>query len=628
MAWACGLAVFPVFALLMAGCREPHANIDSGLTGRDTSTFPCNPLDAQADSDGDGISDRIEVGDLDCMTPPFDTDHDGIPDFLDLDSDGDTILDAIEREHDRDRDGIANFRDLDSDGDRISDAIEAGDEDTSTPPHACPEELMPDGLADFIDTDSDNDGLSDGEEAELGTHPCDPDTDDDGSNDLLEAAYERVNCPDGVTGTGCRCATRADCQIPSQHFYVVLPYRGEAVQRDLQFGTSIRSADVFFLTDTTRSMGGTLDNVKATVAAPGTGLIARILETIPDAWVGGAQHDDFPFGSFGGELDQPLSLAIRMSPPERASDVAAAFNAITLHGGGDPPESQTEALYQAITGEGGSWMGSSGRAYRMPRHAADCLNGTWGAPCFREATLPIIVLFTDVCSHHGPPDEDRSTCNDYTDITPAPVRWADMIAAMNRRGAKFVGVNASNDVRCRATSVPGGTAPCLFLRRTAEETSSVDVDGNPLVYDLPNSASIHDFTETVVHAIETVATRVPFDVDTALRDEPSDRAGVDASRFIQRREPACNLGLDTCWEAANDIPHAQAVTAYDMSTFFGVVPGTRVTFRITFQNDFYPGGPTAEIFVAFIDVRGGGNSVLDTRQVFVIVPANDNFIPA
>ncbi|MCC6874367.1 MAG: hypothetical protein IT378_08710, partial [Sandaracinaceae bacterium] len=60
----------------------------------------------------------------------------------------------------------------------------------------------------------------------------------------------------------------------------------------------------------------------------------------------------------------------------------------------------------------------------------------------------------------------------------------------------------------------------------------------------------------------------------------------------------------------------------DQSTFFGVVPGTRVTFRITFRNDFLEGGREAQVYIAFIDVRGGGNAVLDTRQVFVVVPGS------
>ena len=66
---------------------------------------------------------------------------------------------------------------------------------------------------------------------------------------------------------------------------------------------------------------------------------------------------------------------------------------------------------------------------------------------------------------------------------------------------------------------------------------------------------------------------------------------------------------------------AEAVAAVDESTFFGVIPGTRVLFRITFQNDFVMGATTAKVFVAYIDVRGGSASILDTRQVYIVVPA-------
>jgi hypothetical protein len=54
-----------------------------------------------------------------------DTDSDGVPDYLDLDSDNDGIFDAIETGNDLDSDGIKNYRDLDIDGDLCS-VIEAG----------------------------------------------------------------------------------------------------------------------------------------------------------------------------------------------------------------------------------------------------------------------------------------------------------------------------------------------------------------------------------------------------------------------------------------------------------------------------------------------------------------------
>lgn len=607
---------------------------DQRTTDTDGDGIP-DALDA--DLDGDGISNAVERGD---GAEPADTDRDGTPDLRDLDSDGDTILDAQEGAIDADGDGTANFRDLDTDGDGIDDAIEAGDGDTATPPRTCGAEINPltgdvegDGLADFVDADSDNDGAGDGEEVEVGSDPCNTDSDGDGFPDVVEVAYAGLNCTTG-TEPECGCATSVACGIPSDDYFIVLPYRGPVERRDLEFGTTIRVADVFFITDTTGSMGGTLSNVQDTVAAPG-GLIDRISETIPDVWIGGGQHDDYPFGGYGSSgLDQPFILAIGATDvdlnddgvPDNTGPVQSAFRGIMLHGGNDGPESQTEALYQIVTGEGGTWMGP-GPTYTMPNYAGRCLDTGWGGACFREAALPIIVHFTDICSHNGPPDEDPS-CDAYTGITPAPVLWTDMVAAMNRRGAKYIGVNASGGFggssTCSTVVGPSGYSPCWFELRTARETGSVDLDGNELVYDLPNGADRAVFTDTIVNAIETVATRVPLDVDTALRDDPSDPYGVDARQFIVRRQPACNTpGVTECWVPPPGITAAEAVAVYDTSTFFGVVPGTRVTFTIDFQNLFWPGGATAQLFVAFIDVRGGGSSVLDTRQVYIVVPAND-----
>ena len=590
------------------------------------------------DVDGDGIPNTEEFGDGDT---PVDTDGDGTPDVFDDDSDGDSILDAHEGRADPDRDGIPNFRDLDSDGDGIDDSVEAGDGDPATPPAVCLNEVNPvtgdveaDGLADFIDADSDNDGLSDGEELAIGTDLCNVDTDGDGLGDLAEWAYEEVNCPDHSTGVDCGCATTSGCTIPDEHFYVVLPYGEPPIERDLDFGTTIRVADIFFVTDTTGSMSGTVTNVKATVGRPGTGLIDRISDTISDAWFGGGQHDDYPFASYGSSPDEPFILAIGSTPPDLPGmpagsgrqAVSTAFNLMALHGGADGPESQTEALYQIVTGEGGTWVGSGG-SYTMRRHVGDCLESGWGAPCFRDSALAIIVHFTDICAHEGPPGES-SSCDPYTGITPAPATWSEMIAALNTRGAKYVGVNTTGS---SCVGVVGGTgySPCYFMKRTAEETGSVDLDGNALVYDLPNGSSDLVFVDTIIGAIETIATRVPMDVDTATRDDPSDPRGVDATRFIKRRQPSCRAvpPSDPCWWPPDGITHEQAVAAIDESTFFGVVPGTRVQFRITFQNDFYMGGTLAEVFVAFIDVRGGGAAVLDTRQVYIVVPANSMGLP-
>ncbi len=141
----------------------------------------------------------------------FDADGDGLPNHLDLDSDGDTIADAEEARHgqdvsgpyglngladsvettpesalvnyivdDYDQDTLPNFLDLDSDADTITDALEAGDTDLNT----LAVDTDTDGSPDYLDVDSDDDGRPDSEEA--GTDPTDPDdTNGDGIPDFL-----------------------------------------------------------------------------------------------------------------------------------------------------------------------------------------------------------------------------------------------------------------------------------------------------------------------------------------------------------------------------------------------------------------------------------------------------------
>ena len=74
------------------------------------------------DSDNDGLSD-VQEGDWD-----NDADADGIPDYLDTDVVGyvDVNADGVNDNYDSDHDGIPNALDLDSDNDGITDVIEVG----------------------------------------------------------------------------------------------------------------------------------------------------------------------------------------------------------------------------------------------------------------------------------------------------------------------------------------------------------------------------------------------------------------------------------------------------------------------------------------------------------------------
>lgn len=159
---------------------------DDGFTDADGDGTP-NYLDT--DSDNDSIPDSVEAGDSSPATKPVDSDRDLTPDFLDTDSDADAVRDADEagpngaQPLDTDRDTVFDFRDTDADGDSLLDAVEAGDAELNTPPV----DTDMDGTPDLRDTDSDGDRASDAVEAGRAAPNLPPaDTDNDGVPDFRD----------------------------------------------------------------------------------------------------------------------------------------------------------------------------------------------------------------------------------------------------------------------------------------------------------------------------------------------------------------------------------------------------------------------------------------------------------
>jgi hypothetical protein len=150
------------------------------------------------DSDGDTIKDRLEAGDGDPLTLPVDNDGDGTPDYLDLDSDNNCISDEDEKSptgdgpRDLDGDGTADYADSDNDGDGIPDVEELSSD--------CQErDSDGDGTPDYVDIDSDGDGVGDIYEGGTTAWDDEPqDTDGDGIPDYLDDDSDGDGLPDSV----------------------------------------------------------------------------------------------------------------------------------------------------------------------------------------------------------------------------------------------------------------------------------------------------------------------------------------------------------------------------------------------------------------------------------------------
>ncbi|MEL7368677.1 MAG: hypothetical protein AAFN74_07190, partial [Myxococcota bacterium] len=153
-----------------------------------------DPLDI--DTDGDLVPDRLEVSVCDPAVPPDDDDCDGVPNYRDLDSDNDGILDIDE---DLDGDGLSNREELalgtdmgdaDTDNDGLSDGAEVA--------AGVSNEFEAGIDSNPLDADTDDDGLADGEEALPGmdgaiTDPLSVDSDSDGILDSVETSATPID---------------------------------------------------------------------------------------------------------------------------------------------------------------------------------------------------------------------------------------------------------------------------------------------------------------------------------------------------------------------------------------------------------------------------------------------------
>jgi len=119
----------------------PTTEYESGSNGTVTIATRFTDENGGADADDDGLNNNEEGQDAN-----LDTDGDGIPDYLDIDDDGDNVLTRVERVSntdsildddgnvDSDRDGIPNYLDNDDDNDGIPTRLEVSEENGLTNP--------------------------------------------------------------------------------------------------------------------------------------------------------------------------------------------------------------------------------------------------------------------------------------------------------------------------------------------------------------------------------------------------------------------------------------------------------------------------------------------------------------
>jgi hypothetical protein len=544
------------------------------------------------DNDGDFIPDTVELGDPSQGIP--DSDNDGIPDYNDTDSDNDGIGDLFETYQDTDGDGIMNFRDLDSDNDGIPDSWEGGTNGDIT---QRPVDSDADGHYDFLDVDSDNDGLPDGQEDTNQNGLLDPgesdprkaDTDDDGVSDLIEMA------------AGTDPQDPVDNPRANGDFVFVEPYEEDPDPWSdvLAFSTAFQKLDLMFVMDVSGSMQAEITAVRSglgtmlndVICAPGED--PTINRCIPDVETGVTE-----FGRGNTSYTLLKALDNNNLPADPGPDAQCTYNRLPTDAPGYD-EHPVTAMRAMVTGSCATDGSRVGRA------------------CFRNGALHLLLLITDEDLNEDPLYPNFQSA--YDDIYNAGARiiidyGAGTTTDINNlltglTGAMSSGTNLVPAIDANAAS----TIPaCAGLGTNVFYNSRAAVRGD----DANAGAALSC-------AVQAVGAYVPQDVEAWIINDPNnlDPQGnpVDAPTafidyievFMVDQDASCPAGYNTADADGNGFH----------DKFVSILPGNPVCWKIFVKSNVtVPAATIPQMYMATVEVHGIGGALLDSREVYFLVP--------
>lgn len=578
------------------------------------------------DSDDDGILDVDEAGDDRVATLPVDADGDGIPDFRDLDSDGNGVLDRVEGSEDLDGDGRIDASDIDNDGDGLLDRDEVG------PSAAAPSDTDGDGIFDLDEIDSDADTISDAFEDLFDTDAdgrrdgIDTDSDDDGYSDAIEAGdADLLTVPVDTDVDGVPDFRDADSDGD-----------GIADAAEAGYGTSRTESDsdgdgVSDLIEIGAGTSPTDGTVSPRTRGDFVFVVPYLEPPAPPrdtlSFRTSIQFADIYFlfdrsGSMAGEIG-----ALRTA-------VSGIMSDLTCLDSGVPCTEDAECATGQVCGFGGTcisdpaldacvasaWTGGGWYLDNLtnvqslqPSPAVTSAALGFGTTGSTEALYRSLVGVATGASSSGcasPLPGDRIGCPAFRrDAVRILVTFTDEDSDAGTLAAAAGALQTAGITMIGVWSGAAGAAARNALRDVVRDSGSLDSAGAPLIVDGVDSAVV----PVVVSAINEIVESVPLRATIEAADDPSD--AVEAvSTFIQRLEtntvsPGCAVAptVDT---NADTFPDA----------FPAVRPGTEVCWDVVVNmNTTVMPLLAPQVFRATLTVRGDG-SPLDEREVYFLVP--------
>ncbi len=240
------------------------------------------------------------------------------------------------------------------------------------------------------------------------------------------------------------------------------------------------AVDLFFLVDLSSSFADDLPIFQA--QAPG--IVSSIQTANPNVRFGLAKYEDYPISPFGSAADGDKAYERLVDLTFATTLVLDTIDGLVTRSGGDPPQSQLPALFQAASGAGQdlSGMGFAGASIPAGQQAN-----------FRNGSTKLFLLWTDA-AFHLPADP-----GDIPYPGPGFVETVAAIAALDP--PKVLGISSGGggfaDLQAIALAT-GALAPVGGV--DCDGDGGVDIPaGEPLVCDI--AASGEGIGEAVVDLV-------------------------------------------------------------------------------------------------------------------------------
>ena len=285
------------------------------------------------------------------------------------------------------------------------------------------------------------------------------DPDEIGRRDRVEYFSPIMGGPVAGAGSAPSAAVTID---PSENTFELnqSETKTETITVSIPPQSGVPKADVYFLADTTGSMGDVINAVKA-----GAGTILSTLNGLGlDLVYGVGNYRDFPH--------DPYAFQHQLNPTNVVASVSAAINVWTAQGGVDRPEGQLFALHRLAQPPGGAigWRPGSKRIVvwfgDAPGHDPVCVAISGEPAPITEASVTArlvaekIAVLAISTNTPGLDDDPRVGAADYTPACGAPGGAAGQATRIaDATGGKFVtGINPANIVPTIVDLVKGAVS--------------------------------------------------------------------------------------------------------------------------------------------------------------------------